>query len=88
MALRSRQEVIYIIPTVYGFIVHESARARSFALVPTDFAWNFGTKGEALDQAAKLTGFEAAHPGSVRTRMIETPDRFEAVADTRYGPAW
>jgi hypothetical protein len=74
--------------SIYGFIVHESARAQSFAMVPEDFQWNFDSKVAALAQASKLTGFVASRPGSVRTRMIETPDRFEAVADTRYGCAW
>lgn len=74
--------------SIYGFIVHESARAQSFAMVPADFTWNFDAIGDAAAQAAKLNHFEHKHPGSIRTRMIETPDRFEAVADTRYGRAW
>lgn len=66
-----------------GFIVlSRETRARSFALVPVGHDWLFDTAAEAQAQAVALSG------QSIQTRMIETPDRFEAVADTRYGPAW
>jgi hypothetical protein len=67
----------------YGFIVADAAiGAKSFAMVPVDHTWSFATKDEARAQAKALSG------QTVATRMFETPDRFEAVADTLYGPAW
>lgn len=67
----------------YGFIVADaSTSARSFALVPTNYDWSFAKKAKALAQAKALSGKD------VDCHMIETPDRFEAVADTRYGCAW
>lgn len=67
----------------YGFIVADaSVGAKSFAMVPADENWSFDREADAWLAARALTG------ESVATRMIETPDRFEAVADTLYGPAW
>lgn len=67
----------------YDFIVADaSIGATSFALVPADKAWNFTTEAEARAQAKALSG------QVVNLRCLETPDRFEAVADTKYGPAW
>jgi hypothetical protein len=67
----------------YGFIVADaSVGAKSFAMVPAGFDWSFDSKAEAKAQAIALSG------KAIPTRMIETPDRFEAVADTLYGPAW
>ncbi len=66
-----------------GFIVADaSVAAKSFAMVPVFHAWNFPTEGEARAQAKALSN------SAVATRMLETPDRFESVADTLYGPAW
>lgn len=68
---------------MYGFIVIDSAcRAKSFAMVPVSEAWSFNTRTQAVIQAKALMGKD------IPCRMIETPDRFEAVADTNYGPAW
>lgn len=66
----------------YGYIVADaSVRSFSFAMVPaTGFA--FESQKDASIRAAELAGKE------VSLRMIETPDRFEEVADTRYGKAW
>lgn len=68
----------------YGFIVHSTeSKALSFALVPVSFNWRFDSEFSAKVQADWLSRL-----GAVKTRMIETPDRFEAVADTKYGSAW
>ena len=56
---------------------------RSAAMVPAKEAFAFTSRAEAIKQARKLSA-----QGTVPTRMIETPDRFEDVADTLYGPAW
>jgi len=58
---------------------------KSFAMVPVgdDFACLYSTRAEAqaaADRASEIDGIE--------TRMIQTSDRFEDVADTKYGPAW
>lgn len=63
-------------------VISNETKARSFAMVPVGAAWEFSSKSEALEQAANLSG------KNVPVRMIETPDRFEAVADTLYGAAW
>lgn len=63
-------------------VLSKESRARSFALIPTDHNWCFATKAEAAEQAKALSG------QSIQTRMYDTPDRFEAVADVIYGPAW
>jgi hypothetical protein len=69
--------------STYDFIVHERSRAQSYAMVPADFDFNFITRAGAHLQVDRLNRLEREHPGSVRTRAIETPDRFEAVADTK-----
>jgi hypothetical protein len=51
-------------------------------MVPVGVAWEFTNRGDAQAQARALSGTEAP------VRMIETPERFEAVADTAYGVAW
>lgn len=67
----------------YGWIVLSTEnRARSFALVPAGHRWSFNKKAEALAQAAALSGRE------IEVNMIETPERFELVADKIYGCAW
>jgi hypothetical protein len=63
-------------------VLSDETKATSFALVPAGEQWEFATKKEAIEQAAKLSG------GNIETRMIETPDRFEAIADKKYGKAW
>lgn len=63
-------------------VLSTETKALSFAMVPASKTWEFASKAEALAQASKLSG------KPVKVRMIETPDRFEAVADTKYGPAW
>jgi len=69
----------------YGFIVADaSVTARSFAMVPADREWSFEYELEARKAAIEYSRLGQPIP----TRMIQTPDRFEAVADTRYGAAW
>ena len=63
-------------------VISTETRAYSFAMVPASAQWEFATKAEALEQAKRLSG------KPVQTRMIETPDRFEVVADTVYGAEW
>jgi hypothetical protein len=63
-------------------VLSTETKATSFAMVPVGKTWEFATKAEAVVQAWRLSGT------AVAVRMIETPERFEAVADTRYGPAW
>jgi hypothetical protein len=63
-------------------VLSTETRARSFAMVPVGETWEFATKLEALEQAKRISSKPVA------VRMIETPDRFEAVADTVYGAAW
>lgn len=63
-------------------VISTETKAKSFAMVPVDENWAFSTRSEALEQASILSG------KPVRTRMIETPDRFEAIADSKYGAAW
>lgn len=68
----------------YGFIVADaSIRARSFAIVPTR-GYAFDRRADAQRRADELNALDA----TPETMSIETPDRFEAVADTLYGPAW
>lgn len=63
-------------------VISTETKAASFAMIPAAEAWEFSTKLEALEQAARLSGSD------IKLRMIETPGRFEVVADTRYGAAW
>ena len=75
--------------TVYGngegeWIVAERQKARSFAMVPMYFGYRFESRKDAVFQAADLN--TAKRP--LEVRMIETPDRFEEVADKTYGVAW
>jgi hypothetical protein len=73
----------------YGFIVADaSVAAKSFAMVPALARFCFRVKAEAVAHAAALTDQMKNNWGEIPLRMIETPDRFEAVADTLYGPAW
>lgn len=69
----------------FGYVVCDaSIRARSFAMVPVHHHWSFRTERDAKHQAKLLSNIV----GTVQTRMIETPERFEEVADTVYGAAW
>jgi hypothetical protein len=63
-------------------VISNETKATSFAMVPVGESWEFSSKAEALEQASILSS------KPVRTRMIETPDRFEAIADIKYGAAW
>jgi hypothetical protein len=63
-------------------VISTETKAASFAMVPVGESWEFSSKSEALEQATILSS------KPVRTRMIETPDRFEAIADIKYGAAW
>lgn len=73
----------------YGFIVADAAvKAHSFAMVPAVAQFCFRDRSEAEAHAAALTEQARNTWGEIPLRMIETPDRFEAVADTLYGPAW
>jgi hypothetical protein len=70
-----------------GYIVHEASSAYSFARIPASFRFLFNTKAEALEQVRRLNKW-LAKGNRVDTRNIETPARFERVADTKYGVAW
>jgi hypothetical protein len=63
-------------------VVSTETKAKSFAMIPVGHSWAFETEAEAKRQASLLSGQE------IPTRMIETPNRFEAIADTTYGAAW
>jgi hypothetical protein len=63
-------------------VISTETKATSFAMVPAGEKWEFPSKEEALEQAQHLSG------KNITVRMIETPDRFEAVADLKYGAAW
>lgn len=68
----------------YGtwLVFSTETRARSFAMIPVGVAYEFTNRDDAMAQARKLSGTNTP------VRMIETPERFEAVADTVYGGAW
>jgi hypothetical protein len=61
-------------------VLSTETKARSFALVPIGYCLAFSSREAAAEQAQHLSGRE------IETKMIETPFRFEAVADTVYGP--
>lgn len=63
-------------------VVDASMKALSAALVPSAYRFAYSQKADAMLQASKLSG------QIIETRMIETPDRFEEMADIMYGPAW
>lgn len=66
----------------YGYIVADaSVRSFSFAMVPVS-GFAFESAEAASDRAVALSG------QAVAVRMLETPERFEEVADSRYGAAW
>lgn len=63
-------------------VLSTETKAKSFAMVPATDTYLFDRKADAVEQAKELTG------KAVAVRMIETPDRFEAVEDIIYGSAW
>jgi hypothetical protein len=67
----------------YGYIVADaSIKAKSFAMIPAHHQAVFSRRHEAEQQAIRLSG------QTIELRMIDTPERFEAAADTIYGPEW
>jgi hypothetical protein len=57
-------------------------------MVPAEFQYYFGKdKAKAADQVRRLDKWSAKGK-EVITRLMETPGRFETVADTKYGCAW
>lgn len=67
----------------YDFLVIDaSVGAYSFAMVPATGKYEFSNRADAEKRAKEISGTE------IETMMIETPERFEAVADTKYGAAW
>ncbi len=74
-------------PDDEGYLVHEVSNAYSFARIPVEHTANFETKEQAKEQVRRLMKWQAK--GNVVTlRDIETPERFEKVADTKYGCEW
>jgi hypothetical protein len=59
----------------------------SAAMVPWNEAWAFATKAEAAAKAEELN-VRAAAGETFYMKVFDTPGRFEAVADTKYGVAW
>jgi hypothetical protein len=69
--------------TGYGYIVADaSITAKSFAMIPAHHQAVFPRRYEAEAQPLRLSG------QTIELRMIDTPARFEAAADTTYGPEW
>lgn len=60
---------------------------KSAALVPSSYCFRFVSRKAAEEQAKTLSAL-SRDGRDIPTRMIETPDRFEQVADALYGPAW
>ena len=70
-----------------GFLVHEVSNAFSFARVPVEHTYLFETKEIAIEQVRRLHAWQnKGH--TITLRDIDTPERFEAVADTKYGCEW
>ncbi len=63
------------------FVCDATVGACSFAMVTKEM---FDTRKQAETRAKELNA--AGQP--VEVSMMDTYDRFEAVADTKYGPAW
>lgn len=75
-------------PDEDGYIVHQVSNAYSFAMVPKAHTYYFGRdKARAFEQVRRLHAWQAKG-NRVELTMIETPGRFETVADTKYGCAW
>jgi hypothetical protein len=51
-------------------------------MIPAHYQAVFSRRHEAEQQARRLSG------QTIELRMIDTPERFEAAADTIYGPEW
>ena len=67
----------------YGYIVADaSIMAKSFAMIPAHHQAVFSRRYEAEQQALRLSA------RTIELRMIDTPARFEAAADTTYRPEW
>jgi len=74
-------------PDDEGFIVHEVSNAFSFARIPAANQYLFDDEAMAKEQVRRLHSWQAKG-NKVTLRNIETPGRFEVVADTKYGCAW
>lgn len=75
-------------PDDEGYIVHQVSNAFSFAMVPAKNEYDFGKdKARAWEQVRRLHAWQSKG-NVVELRNLETPGRFEAVADTKYGCAW
>ena len=74
-------------PDDEGYIVHQVSSAYSFASIPAKHSYLFNSKAQANEQVRRLHAWQAKGH-EVELRSIETPGRFEAVADTKYGCPW
>jgi hypothetical protein len=75
-------------PDEDGYIVHQASRVFSFAMIPAKYKYYFGQdKAKAWDQVRRLNA-QQAKGNEIALQTLETPSRFEAVADTKYGCAW
>lgn len=76
-----------------AYLVHEVSSAFSFAMIPAHNQAEFSpidyknAKSLAFEQVRRLHAWQRKG-NKIETRMTETPSRFEAVADTKYGCAW
>ncbi len=90
--MSNQRFTVYNDPDSGGLIVAERQTAVSFAMVPTGHGGGFFSpcaegRAQAIANAKRLNAF-CANGGTVPVRMLETPARFEEIADTKYGPAW
>jgi hypothetical protein len=69
------------------WLVREASCSYSFSFVPGDFSYEFDRKSVAQDQIRRLEKWQAKG-NQIRLHLIDTPDAFEAVADTKYGCEW
>lgn len=69
------------------YLVHQVSNAYSFAMIPAKHSCFFETKTMAHEQVRRLHAYQAKG-NEIELRSIETPGRFEKVADTKYGCAW
>lgn len=69
------------------FIADAAVGACSFAMVVSSAGYPLNRKDDAIKALASCN--EQALSGSKpRTRMMETPSRFESIADILYGDRW
>lgn len=72
-------------------VCDSSVSAMSFVMVPRDYGFMFENTLNGVN-AAGARAIELARKSrageTIALRMMETPDRFEEIADTRYGVAW